>query len=137
MRGWRVAIGSLLVVTGGMLMLPSSSAQIPPIPTLPPFTFPTFTIPPPPTLPPPTLPPFPSSTSPPPTMPPPTTTPPPTMPPPTTTPPPTMPPPTSPPTSIGGPNIDQLIVDIIDQLEQFGDRFQDIIDQLLDLQSQF
>ena len=116
MRSWRIAIGLLLAGIVGLVMLSPSSAQIPPPPTLPPFTFPTF--PPIPTLPPPT-------------MPPPTTTPPPTMPPPTTTPPPTMPPGSLP------SGVDQLIDDIIDQLDDFGSRFQDVIQDLRDLQSRF
>ena len=81
-----------------------------------------------------TLPSFPTTT-PPPTMPPPatsTTTPPPTMPPPnssTTTPPPTMPPTSLPPPSLP-PDVEDLIEDVISELEEFGDEFQDIIDFL-------
>jgi hypothetical protein len=33
--------------------------------------------------------------------------------------------------------VDQLIDDIIDQLDDFGSRFQDVIDDLRDLQSRF
>ena len=116
MRAWRVAVAGLVAVVAGLVMLPHSSAQLPPPPTLPVFTIPPF----------PTIP-----TIPPPTMPPPTTTPPPTMPPPTST-----PPPTQPPTSLGS-SFDQQIQNIIDQLAESGDTFQSIIDELRDLQNRF
>jgi hypothetical protein len=62
------------------------------------------------------------------------------MPPPTsppfTSPPPTIPPPTIPPPTISS-DLDAQISAFIDQLEQFGDTFQDAIDQLRDLQNRF
>jgi hypothetical protein len=135
-RFWRVGVLLAAVVAAGVItLMPSSGAQVspppgftipsfPPPPTLPPFTFPS--IPPPPTMPPLTQPP---PTQPPPTMPPPTQ-------PPPTQPPPTSPPPTQPPVTLSR-NIDQQIENIIDQLEQFGDQFQDAINELRALQATF
>ncbi len=145
MRAWRIAVASLVAIITGLVLLPSSTAQLPPPPTIPGFTVPTFpppptmppfTFPPPPTMPPPTIGP-PSTFPPPPTMPPPTIGPPSTFPPPPTMPPPTGPPPTSPPTSIGGNDLDQQIQDIIDQLEELGDGFDGIVEMLRELQSRF
>jgi hypothetical protein len=128
MRIWmrRMVLGVAAGAGVAALLIPSAGAQIPPPPTLPPFTTPTF---PPPTMPPfPTFPTFPTTT-PPPTMPPSTTTPPPTMPPSTTTPPPTMPP-----TSVTlPPGNERMIEDIIDQLEGFGSDFSDIIQDLREI----
>ena len=106
----------------------SASGQVPPPPTLPPdFTFPTFpSIPPPPTMPPFTRP----------TFPPPPTMPPPTRPPPTSTPPPTMPPPTRPSVTLPS-SAQQAIQDVIDQLEEFGDVFADVIEDLQALLDSF
>jgi hypothetical protein len=100
----------------------SASGQVPPPPTRPPdFTFPS--LPPPPTMPPFTRPTF-------------TLPPPPTMPPPTSTPPPTMPPPTRPSATLP-PEAEQAIEDVIDQLEQFGDVFADVIEDLEGLLAAF
>lgn len=134
MQAWmrRAVVVAAIGATGAGLMITSSAgAQIPPPPTLPPgFTLPTFP-------PPPTLPPFP--TIPPPTMPPPTQ-PPPTQPPPTMPPftQPTSPPPTLPPfPNVSPPSnsqINQDIQSLINDLGQFGDRFQDAINDLKALQ---
>jgi hypothetical protein len=100
----------------------SASGQLPPPPTRPPdFTFPS--LPPPPTMPPFTRPTF-------------TLPPPPTMPPVSTIPPPTMPPPSRPSVTLP-PEANQAIEDVIDQLEQFGDRFQELIDELQELLAAF
>ena len=114
-RALALAIGGLAVIG---IFGPSLSAggQVPPPPTRPPdFTFPS--IPPPPTRPAFTftIPSF--------------TIPPPTMPPQTTSPPPTMPPPTRSPNTLP-PSADQAIEDVIDQLEEFGDVFAEVIDEL-------
>ena len=106
------------VVLGLALLMPSSDAQFPEIPD---FTIPTFTVPVPPTMPP-----IGTTT---------TTSPPPTMPP-STSPPSTSPPPTMPPTTISS-DFDAEIEDIIDQLEEFGDRFAEILEELRDLQARF
>jgi hypothetical protein len=126
---------ALAVVIGGVAAIGifgpslSASGQIPPPPTRPPFSFtipsfttPTFTIPPPPTMPPPTMPP--------------PTSPPPTMPPPTSSPPPTMPPPTRPSVTLP-PSAEDAIEDVIATLEEFGDRFNELIDELQDLLASF
>ena len=102
----------------------SASGQVPPPPTMPPFTSPTFTLPPPPTMPPLTRPTF--------TVPTPPTRPPTTPPtPPTSVTPPTMAPVTLP------PEAEQAIQDVIDTLEQFGDRFAELIDDLRALADAF
>ena len=120
-RGLALVIGGLAVVGifGPSL---SASGQVPPPPTRPPdFTFPS--IPRPPTRPPFTTPTF-------------TVPPPPTMPPRTSMPPPTMPPPTRP--SVTLPSAaEQAIQDVIGQLEQFGDVFADVIEELEGLLAAF
>jgi hypothetical protein len=42
-----------------------------------------------------------------------------------------------PPPTISSPNVDALIENIIDQLEQHGDEFADIIQELRELESRF
>jgi hypothetical protein len=128
-RGLALVVGGIaaIAVFGPSL---TASGQVPPPPTRPPdFTFPSLpSLPPPPTMPPFTRPTF--------TIPPPPTMPPPTMPPQMTTPPPTMPPPTRP--SVTLPSVvDQAIQDVIDQLEQFGDVFADVIEDLEGLLAAF
>ena len=129
MQVWKRRAVVLLAVGAGTagLMMSSAGAQTPPttiptftLPTFPDFpdfpTIPTFTIPPP-TMPPPTS----STTSPPPTMPPPTAT--------TTTPPPTMPPITIPPITLP-PDTEAQIEDVIQRLEEFGETFAELIEEL-------
>ena len=129
MQIWKRRLLGLVAAGAGTaaLLVPSAGAQIPPPPTMPPIDFPDF----------PEFPPFPTftvpSTPPPPTMPPPTsstTSPPPTMPPQTTTslsPPPTMPPTTS----VTIPNeTEDLIEDAISRVEQFGEEFAQLVDEL-------
>ena len=120
---WTVALAIAgLVAIGVFGPSLSASGQVPPPPTRPPdFTFPS--LPPPPTMPPFTRPTF-------------TLPPPPTMPPPTSTPPPTMPPPTRPSATLP-PEAEQAIEDVIDQLEQFGDAFDELIDSLRNLLGTF
>lgn len=120
-RVLRLVVGVAAVAGTVWFLMQSSGAQIPPLPSFPSFTLPSF----------PSIP----TTTPPPTMPPPTTTPPPTMPPPTTAT--TTPPPTMPPTTIGRPDIDAEIENLIDRLEQFGDVFAEIIEELQALQARF
>lgn len=115
----RTLRGIVVTAVGGFALfavVTSGEAQsFPPPPTLPPnFTLPTF--PPPPTMPV-------ITTTPPPTMPVPTSTPPPTMPPPTSTPPPTMPP-------LGSDDLRDLIDKTINELDDFGSRFQNLINAL-------
>lgn len=120
-RFWRLGVVLLAAVASGTFMLiASSSAQTPPSFTIPSFTIPS--LPPPPTMPPFTFP---------------TTTPPPTMPPQTVTT--SSPPPTMPPTTIDfdDTRLDQRIEDIIDQLEQFGDAFNEVINELREIQNEF
>ena len=122
---WALAltIGGLAAIGTFGPSLPASG-QIPPPPTMPPFTTPS--IPPPPTRPPFTRPTF--TVPPPPTMPPQTTSP--------TSPPPTMPPPTRPPVTLP-PAAEQAIQNVIDTLEQFGDQFAELIDELRALAGAF
>ena len=111
-------VGAVLVLAG---LANSGRAQLPPPPTMPPFPNPSISLPPPPTMPPPG---GSSTTSPPPNMPPPSSS--------TTSPPPTMPPPT-----IDTDPIERGIEGIIDQLEQFGDQFAEIIEELREIQERF
>ena len=104
--------GLLMSSAGAQTTPPTSVPSIPDF-SIPDFSIPDFTIPTPPTT---------------------TTSPPPTMPPSTTTS--TSPPPTMPPTSITVPDITipdearELIEDVISQLEQLGDDFSQIVDDL-------
>ena len=118
MQVWKRRVVALVVagVGGAGFLMSSAGAQttpptsVPSIPdfSIPDFSIPHFTIPTPPTT---------------------TTSPPPTMPPPTTTS--TSPPPTMPPTSITIPDeAQEMIEDVLSQLEQFGDDFSQIIDEL-------
>ncbi len=128
MQVWKRRVVALVAagVGGAGLLMSTAGAQTGPPTTVPSFTipdFPDFTIPDF-TIPDFTIPTLPSTTTPPPTMPPPTTA--------TTTPPPTMPP-----TTIGRPDIDAEIENLIDRLEQFGDVFAEIIEELQALQARF
>ncbi len=130
MQVWKRRLVGLVAAGAGTaaLLIPSAGAQIPPPPTMPPFSipdvgeFPEF----------PEFPTFPSFTVPPPTMPPPstsTTAAPPTMPPQTTST--SSPPPTMPPTTVTIPaDIQQLVEDAISRVEQFGEEFSQIVEEL-------
>jgi hypothetical protein len=154
MQVWKRRLTAVLAVAAGSvgLMMSGGGAgatpgDIPNFPTMPPFpTMPTFPEPPtmppftvptvlPPTIAPPTMPPFPTM----PTFPEPPTMPPITSPPSTisrpTIVPPTIPPVTTPPSASG--RVDSEIQSVIDDLADFGDRFQEVIDDLRAMQGSF
>ena len=132
MQVWKRRV--LVVVAGGIgsagLLMSSAGAQTTPPTSAPTFTTPTFTIPefpefptfpPPPTMPPPTS----STTSPPPTMPPSSSS--------TSTPPPTMPL-----TTITiPPATEQLIESALARVEEFGDEFSGLIEEIRGLLNAF
>jgi hypothetical protein len=133
MRVWKRRVVALVAVSAGSagLLMSSAGAQTGPPTSVPTFsipdpgefpefpefpTFPTFTVP---TMPPPTMPPSTSST----------TSPPPTKPPSTSAT--TSPPPTMPPTTIGLPTeTEEQIEDAISRIEQFGEEFSQIVEDL-------
>jgi hypothetical protein len=125
MQVWKRRVVVLLAVGAGSagLMMSSAGAQTSPPTSIPTFTipdfpdFPDFTVP--------TFPPFPTiPTIPPPTMPP-------TSTPPTSTPPPTMPPITIP------PDVESDFEDIISRIEEFGDDFSELVDEIRNILDSF
>jgi hypothetical protein len=120
-RFWRLGVVLLAAaVSGAVMLMSTSSAQIPSPPSVPNFTFPTLPSPP-------TMPPFTTRpTSPPPTMPPQTST--------SLSSPPTMPPTTI---DFDDDRLDDRIEGIIDQLERFGEQFADVIQELREIQNEF
>jgi hypothetical protein len=142
MQVWKRRLVFLVAVAAGSagLMMSSASAQVPPgfelpelefpeFPEFPGFPFPSPSTSPPPTGPPPTMPPPTSPT---------TSPPPPTMPPPTTSPPSSSPPPTMPPTTIDvGDSVDEFVENLIDQLEQTGEDFEELVDTIQDILNSF